>query len=128
MYEITPDHLLFWVALLQGIFYLLTGLWGVVHRSSFEQVTGPKTDYWLVRTVGALVAVTGIVLLVAVSQERLPLEVFLLAVSNAAALTAIDVVYVTRERIARVYLLDAATEVVLIVAWLIGWGYLIGVG
>ena len=37
----------------QGAFYLAAGLWPIVHRSSFERATGPKTDFWLVRTVGA---------------------------------------------------------------------------
>ena len=39
---------------LQGIFYLLTGIWPVLHIESFMAVTGPKTDIWLVKTVGLL--------------------------------------------------------------------------
>jgi hypothetical protein len=43
----------------QAAYYLMTGLWPLFHRRSFEAVTGPKTDYWLVRTVGVLVAAIG---------------------------------------------------------------------
>ena len=46
-------------ALLQAGYYVVTGVWPLVHRRSFERITGPKVDYWLVRTVGVLVAAIG---------------------------------------------------------------------
>src|SRR4051794_41935238 len=49
----------------QGAYYTLTGLWPLVHMASFEAVTGPKTDDWLVRMVGLLAAVIGATLLTA---------------------------------------------------------------
>jgi cytochrome b subunit of formate dehydrogenase len=58
------------MALSQGSYYVLTGLWPLLHRSSFLAVTGPKVDLWLVNTVGALLAVTGLVLLVAGWRDR----------------------------------------------------------
>ncbi len=33
---------------------MATGLWPLVHRRSFEAVTGRKTYWWLVNTVGSL--------------------------------------------------------------------------
>lgn len=42
------------IILTQATYTLLTGLWPLVHISSFLRVTGPKTDIWLVKTVGAL--------------------------------------------------------------------------
>jgi hypothetical protein len=55
------------VALAQGAYYLLTGVWPLLSLRTFELVTGPKTDDWLVRTVGVLVlavvlAVLGVLL------------------------------------------------------------------
>ena len=44
------------VAGVQAAFYVGTGVWPIVHRRSFERVTGPKTDFWLARTVGLNVA------------------------------------------------------------------------
>jgi hypothetical protein len=41
----------------QAAYYLATGLWPLVHLPSFEAVTGPKTDDWLVHMVGLLAAV-----------------------------------------------------------------------
>jgi hypothetical protein len=43
----------------QGGYYLVTGLWPLVHLASFEAITGPKVDDWLVRMVGLLAAVIG---------------------------------------------------------------------
>jgi len=36
---------------LQGLYWLVTGLWGLIDVHSFMKVTGPKTDIWLVKTV-----------------------------------------------------------------------------
>ena len=44
---------------LQAAYYVSTGLWSLVHRRSFERITGPKQEYWLVRTVGALAVAIG---------------------------------------------------------------------
>jgi hypothetical protein len=107
-----------WLALLQGSFYLLTGLWPIVHLPSFERVSGPKQDDWLVKTVGALITVIGAALLRAgvASQHRREAE--LLAVGSAGALAAVDMIYVAQRRISPIYLLDAAVEL----AFIAGWG------
>ena len=52
--------LLLWVAWIYSIYFMLTGIWPVVHMPSFIAVTGPKTDLWLVRTVGLLIAGIGL--------------------------------------------------------------------
>ena len=110
-----PPHPL---ALLQGIYFLITGIWPLLHIDSFQKITGPKTDLWLVKTVGALVTVVGAVLSLAAWQERISPLMHLLAIGNAVALGAIDVIYVARRRIRPVYLLDALLEAAFIAAWL----------
>ena len=35
----------------QGLYLLATTAWPLVHYRSFEWVTGPKADRWLVQTV-----------------------------------------------------------------------------
>lgn len=109
------------LARLQGLAYLATGVWPLVHVRSFEAVTGPKADRWLVKTVGALVATTGLALALAGRRRRLAPEVVLVAAGNAAALAAIDVVYVAKRRIRPIYLLDAAAEIALVAAWARLW-------
>jgi hypothetical protein len=108
------------LALIQGIFYLLTGLWPLFDILSFQIVTGPKTDLWLVRTVGVLVTVIGAVLISASRARRITDEIMLLAVGSALGLAGIDLVYALSGRISAVYLADAAAEIALAVLWVIG--------
>ena len=109
------------VALGQGVMYVATGVWPLVSLRTFERVTGPKVDGWLVQTVGAVVASVGGVLLLAARRNRVTPEIAALGVSCAASLTAIDIVYVARRRIAPIYLADALAELMLIAGWLLAW-------
>jgi hypothetical protein len=99
----------------QGAYYMLTGLWPLAHMASFEAVTGPKTDDWLVRMVGLLAAVIGATLLTAGRQWQGAIEILVLAVGSAMAFTAVDVWYVLQGQISRIYLADAAAEIGLVV-------------
>jgi hypothetical protein len=116
-----PERLVTAVALAQGGYFALTGLWPLVSMRTFERVTGPKVDRWLVQTVGVLVLAVGASLGLAGARRRVTPELTLLAAGSAAGLAAIDVVYVARRRIAPVYLLDALTEGALLVGWAAGW-------
>ena len=91
------------LALGQGLYYLAAGVWALVSIRSFEAVTGPKTDRWLVKTVGVLVSVIGVVLALAGWRRRVELEPALLAAGSAAGLAAIDTVYATKSRISKIY-------------------------
>lgn len=106
-------------AFVQGMYFLLTGLWPLASIDTFQMVTGSKTDIWLVRTVGALVAVIGGVLLFTYFQETITTPIILLGIGSALALLIIDVVYVTKDIIEPIYLLDAIVEAALIIWWLI---------
>jgi hypothetical protein len=105
------------LALGQGIYYVATGVWPLVSMRTFEAVTGPKVDRWLVKTVGVLVSVIGLALVTAARRERVEPESALLAAGSAAGLAAIDTNYTARGRIAKVYLLDAILELALVGAW-----------
>lgn len=99
--------------LTQGLYYLATGLWPLASIRSFQRVTGPKTDLWLVKTVGALIAVEGGALTVAARRHRFTPEMALLAIGSALGLAAVDVAYALRGRISPIYLLDAVAELAL---------------
>lgn len=83
-------------------------------------MTGPKRDFWLVQTVGALIGVSGATLAIAArdrdSLERPALRV--LAIGTALSLTAVDLVFVLRRRISPIYLADAAIELAIVTGWL----------
>lgn len=112
---------MFAVALVQGVYFVATGVWPLVSIRTFMAVTGPKTDLWLVKTVGVLVTAIGATILCAAYRDRIDLEILVLAVGSAAALTAIDVIYVSKRVIAPIYLADAVLEIALIAWWLIAW-------
>jgi hypothetical protein len=106
---------------IHALYNVVTGVWPILHIRSFEAMSGPKTDRWLVKTVGALVGVIGGVIAMAGARKRITPEVVGLAIGSSASLAAIDVVYVSRGRISRVYLLDAMLEALLIGGWIITW-------
>jgi hypothetical protein len=102
----------------QAALYGATGVWPLVHMASFEAVTGPKRERWLVRTVGILVAGIGATLALAAWRRSFGPEIRLLGGASAAGLAAVDLWYAgVRRRISPVYLADAAAEIALGVAW-----------
>lgn len=105
------------MALGQGWFWLVSGLWPIVHIGSFMAVTGPKTDTWLVQTVGGLLAVIGAGLLLAARRGAVSPEVRFIAAASALVLVAIDVIFVWREVIGPIYLADAAVELAIAIGW-----------
>jgi hypothetical protein len=106
------------LALGHGSYYVLTGFWPLVSIDSFQAVTGTKTDLWLVKTVGLLIAVVGASILVS-SRHRDPgIETAVLAAGSALALGSVDVYYALTGVISRIYLLDAPVEAALAAAWI----------
>lgn len=87
-----------------------------VSRRAFEAVTGPKLEWWLVESVGAVVTAVGVALLSGARSGRITPELRGLAAGCAAGLGAIDTVYVARRRIAPTYLLDAAAQLAVLAA------------
>ncbi|NLE52824.1 MAG: hypothetical protein GX613_15610 [Chloroflexi bacterium] len=102
----------------QSAFYVFTGIWPLVSPPTFQAITGPKVDFWLVKTAGALITAIGAALGLGAVKRRVTPELKLLGIASAAGLAAIDVYYVAQKRISPVYLLDAAAEAALIAAWI----------
>ena len=103
------------IAVGHGILYVATGVWPLLSMRTFERVTGPKTDRWLVKTVGALI---GVSLMRAGVRGRALEEAGWLGSSSAAVLAMVDTIYVANRRIAPIYLLDAIVEVGLVAVWI----------
>ena len=110
----------------QGLYFLATGLWPIVHIESFQWVTGPKTDHlptgregdhWLVMTVSVLIVAIALSLLTAALRGSASIEILVLAIASACVLTGIDVIYALRGVIPPIYLADAALEIGFIGIW-----------
>lgn len=100
----------------QAAYYVGTGLWPLASRRSFEAVTGPKVDWWLVQMVGLLAATIGTAIAVGTREQRPAPAIRTLAVLSAFSFAGIDIAYVARRRISPIYLGDAAVELALIAA------------
>jgi hypothetical protein len=107
----------------QAAYYAATGVWPIFHLRSFEAVTGPKVDDWLVHMVGLLAAAIGASLGTAVLRgETQAAAVGTLAMTSAFAFAAIDLWYGLSGRISPIYLGDAAVQVGLMLALLLTRG------
>ena len=105
------------LARLHGLFNVAGGLWPLLNMRSFEAVTGPKVDRWLVNTVSGLMIVNGMVQLAAGPSADGVATARRIGMGTALVLGTVDVVYAGRHRISRVYLVDAAMEA----GWLLAW-------
>ena len=101
----------------QGVYYVVTGVWPLISLTTFELVSGPKIDDWLVHTVGILVTVIGLALLAAAAKNDTGAAVRIIAIGSAAGLAFIDFFYALRGVIWPIYMLDGVGEVVLILLW-----------
>jgi hypothetical protein len=115
---------------IQGLYFGLTGLWPLVSVRTFKLVTGEKgktdnlqtgldADHWLLMTVSVLITAVALTLLAAAIRKTQAVEISILGIAAASGLTAIDLIYTVRGLILPIYLLDAAIEIPLILAWLV---------
>src|SRR5215211_5814540 len=109
---------LLWV---QGTYILLTALWGLIDIESFMQVTGPKTDIWLVKTVSLLLLPVCVCFACALFHQMHPLPVILTGLTAAAGLAFVDFYYTAHRVIKWVYALDGAAQVLFIFVWILLW-------
>ena len=97
---------------IQAVYFFVTGLWPLFHIESFMAVTGEKTDIWLVHMVGLLAATIGLSLFV----ER---KALLLAITSAISFGVIDLVYVVKNVISPIYLVDFVLQSVFVLVYII---------
>lgn len=105
------------VALVQGIYFFVTGVWPLLSMKTFLMVTGPKTDLWLVKTVGMILAVIGAVLILAQVNAEINTSIIVLAIGSAISLATVEFIYVAKRVISPIYLADAVAELILVAWW-----------
>ncbi|WP_293901012.1 hypothetical protein [Sporocytophaga sp.] len=108
--------LLLWM---QGGYFFITGVWPLVHIYSFMVVSGPKTDIWLVRTVGILITSISLGLQASAIMKKAEVPIMIIAFGSALGLLFVDVIYVSKNVIAETYLADAFVEMLFLISWLI---------
>jgi hypothetical protein len=104
---------------LQGVYYLVTGLWPLVHIASFVYVTGPKTDIWLVKMLSLLIACAGLALMKGSSERNNSFAINVLGITSAVSFIFIDLFCTLNGTISKVYLVDAFLQLFILVTWCI---------
>jgi hypothetical protein len=99
-------------------YILLTGVWPLLDIKSFMLVTGPKTDIWLVKTVGALLIPVSLSMFSYLKDGSEKLPVIILGAGTAISFICIDVYYSLSDTISDIYLADAALEFIFLFAWI----------
>jgi hypothetical protein len=112
-----PMTLIRTTILLQGLYFLITGIWPLIGMASFMAVTGPKTDIWLVRTFSMQICAMGVFFCISAIKRDLSFNVLLLSILSAIGFIVADVYYVIKGVIDPIYLADAVVE--LIIAFLV---------
>ena len=102
-----------------AIYFAVTGLWPLIHYRSFEAVSGPKRDDWLVKTLAVFILPVALGAAMAAVRDRVTPEVRAVAIGSSLALGWSSAWYALRGRIRRVYLADALVEGVLVAGLLI---------
>ncbi len=92
---------------MQGGYYLVTGLWPLLHFPSFTAVVGPKPDRFQTQVAGALFAAIGLTLLAGEPGSRTAR-----VLSGATAVSAIGMTTAYRRQLPDVFWGDAALEAV----------------
>ena len=103
----------------QAVYLVGTGVWPLLHRRSFERLTGKKRDFWLVRIVGGLAVATGLSLGLSVLKGSRTSESASLALGSGVVFGLADV-YAARTQ-SRLYLGDLVLQLGFAPAWLTSW-------
>ncbi|MBA3463172.1 MAG: hypothetical protein H0T46_24665 [Deltaproteobacteria bacterium] len=107
----------------QGVFYVVTGLWPIIHLRSFEAVTGRKKEGWLAKSMGGLIAAVGAALIAGSLEKRESAALRVLGMGSAIALGVADLVFAkqqkTHNRHQKAYYADAAAEGAALAGWII---------
>ena len=106
------------VSWMQGLYTLLTAVWPIVHIKSFMEVSGYKTDVWLVKTVGVLLAAIAVSLLLSIPHKQNNFPIAILALFTAVGMAYVDFFYALSDTIPDIYMADGFAEILFALAWL----------
>lgn len=81
------------LAWVQGLYTLLTAVWALLDIQSFMEITGPKTDIWLVKTVAVLLLPIGLCFLSGIYMKAERFIIVLIGITSSAGLACIDFYY-----------------------------------
>jgi hypothetical protein len=102
----------------QSLYTFVTAVWPLIDIKSFMQVTGYKTDVWLVKTVGALLVPVSLCMAMHLFIRTDHRPVVLLCMLTSVAFICIDFYYALNEVISDIYMGDGFLQIGFVLAWL----------
>jgi energy-converting hydrogenase Eha subunit E len=105
------------LAMAQGAYDMVGGLWPLIHMPSFEAVTGPKEDDWLVRSVAGILLVMGAVLMFDAFRHHVSHSVRIMAGGISAVLAIVALVSSLAGFISLLYFIDGIIHLSFALAW-----------
>lgn len=100
-----------------GAYLLIGGLWPLVHMPSFEAVTGPKAEHWLVRSVAGMLVVIAVVLLVQLRKHRVEASAVVVAMGASLTLGVVGIITAAQGVIDPIYICDGTLHLLFVALW-----------
>ncbi len=110
-----------WIITGQGTYYVLTGLWPVVHFSSFARFVAVNINAFQAHAFAAVIVVVGASLIQSARREPPGPFPASLGIAVAAAITLVDLIWLPRFGVASALWLDAVVEVAFVVGLLLSY-------
>lgn len=107
------------IPLVQGLYFVITGVWPLVHIESFLYVTGPKIDIWLVKTVGILILPYSFLCFYVAAKMKKSSLIALVNSTCCLGLAIIDLYYYLKGVISWVYMVDFVLQFTFFTYWIL---------
>ncbi len=105
-----------WVMLAQGAYYVITGLWPLVHFPSFAEVVGQQINPFQAQAFGAVIIVVGAALIEAARREPPGAYPTMLGTAVASAIAIVSLFWLPRSATSSGLWLDFIVEVAIAAA------------
>ena len=104
--------------IVQAVYYLLTGLWPLLHLNSFLSITGSGADLWRSQPINLLILCVGLVLLRGSAEKSSKPATNILSVAAAFVLLIIDLYFPFSGVVSKLYVVDGILQFSCLVLWL----------
>jgi len=98
----------------QGLYYLITGVWPVLGIEPFTAAAGPGQGIGLAPLSAALTCVIGLSLVVAATGAQVALPTWVLSLGSTVVLASLNLLFTVTGDLPARYLLEAALEFLLL--------------
>lgn len=111
------DTIITTVGVTHAAFFLIGGLWPLVDMQSFESVTGPRSDHWLVRSLAGMLIIVGAALIWSVQRGHIDHSMRGVAAGSSGMLALVALISGMNGPVDPVSVIGASLHGVLALCW-----------